>query len=160
MGMAECVWSDDQSPFRQRHVWGQPTDRSERETKRSLLTDEVRIPLALVAAGANLHDVMVLVATLEGLVIARRVPDAEHTQYLCLDAVFATDSVHQAVRERGATTTMVVVGKKRQRKYASLAQSLQSVGALGKEDRELSRLSSASLRLTHLLENPGFRISS
>src|SRR5258708_28280314 len=63
-----------------------PADRGKRGTKRSLLTEEAGIPLALVVDGANRHDVRLLCATLDGIVIMRPEPTEEHPQHLCLDA--------------------------------------------------------------------------
>lgn len=63
-----------------------PTDRGKQGVKRSLLTDGAGIPLALVIAGANRHDMKLLCATLNGIVIARPDPSAEQPQHLCLDA--------------------------------------------------------------------------
>jgi putative transposase len=51
-----------------------PTDRGKKGTKRSLLTDGAGIPLAIVIDGANRHDVKLLCATLDGIVIARSEP--------------------------------------------------------------------------------------
>ncbi len=63
-----------------------PTDRGKQGVKRSLLTDGAGIPLAIVIAGANRHDMKLLCATLEGLVIARPTADPEQPEHLCLDA--------------------------------------------------------------------------
>jgi len=46
-----------------------PTDRGKCGTKRSLLTDGAGIPMAFVVDRANRHDVKLLSATLDGLVI-------------------------------------------------------------------------------------------
>jgi putative transposase len=51
-----------------------PTDRGKRGVKRSLLTDGAGIPLAVVIDGANRHDMKLLCATLDGIVIARPQP--------------------------------------------------------------------------------------
>ncbi len=40
-------------------------------TKRSLLTDEKGLPLAVILDGANRHDVKLLEATLDSIVIDR-----------------------------------------------------------------------------------------
>jgi hypothetical protein len=48
-----------------------PTDRAKMGTKRSMLTDGAGIPLAVAVEGANRHDSKLLVATLDGLVVAR-----------------------------------------------------------------------------------------
>ena len=67
-----------------------PTDRAKMGTKRSMLTDGAGIPLAVAVEGANRHDSKLLVATLDGLAIARPAPaegeepDSEQ-QHLCLE---------------------------------------------------------------------------
>jgi len=55
-------------------------------TKRSILTDEKGIPLAVVLSGANTHDVKLLADTLDGVIISRPEHDEESPQNLCLDA--------------------------------------------------------------------------
>ena len=55
-------------------------------TKRSVLTDEKGLPLAVVLSGANTHDVKLLEDTLDHIVTFRPEPDEEHPQNLCLDA--------------------------------------------------------------------------
>lgn len=54
--------------------------------KRSLLTDGAGIPLAVTVDGANRHDMKLLAATLDGIMVARPEPSAETPQQLCLDA--------------------------------------------------------------------------
>ena len=44
-------------------------------TKRSVLTDEKGIPLAVVLSGANTHDVKLLEETLDHIVILRPEPE-------------------------------------------------------------------------------------
>jgi len=63
-----------------------PTDRGKLGVKRNLLTDGTGIPLALVIDGANRHDMKLLGATLEGIIIARPEPNEAQPQHLCLDA--------------------------------------------------------------------------
>jgi len=55
-------------------------------TKRSVLTDEKGLPLAIVISGANTHDIKLLEETLDHIVVLRPEPDGEHPQNLCLDA--------------------------------------------------------------------------
>ena len=55
-------------------------------TKRSVLTDEKGLPLAVVLSGANTHDVKLLEDTLDHIVVLRPEADEEHPQNLCLDA--------------------------------------------------------------------------
>jgi putative transposase len=53
--------------------------------KRSLLVEAAGGPLAVVIAGANVHDTKLLAATLVAIVVARPQPTPERPQHLCLD---------------------------------------------------------------------------
>ena len=55
-------------------------------TKRSVLSDEHGLPLAIVLDGANRHDSKLLENTLDDIVLARPQVTEEHPQNLCLDA--------------------------------------------------------------------------
>lgn len=87
-----------------------PTDRAKMGTKRSMLTDGAGIPLAVAVEGANRHDSRLLVATLDGLVVARPVPEEEgepdsqqqqqQQQHLCLDAAYDSESVREELEAR------------------------------------------------------------
>src|SRR5260221_3188921 len=88
------------APFAGTATGANPTDRGKNGTKRSLLTDGVGIPLALVVAGANRHDVRLLSATLDGLVISRPEPTEEQPQHLCLDAAYDSTPVYQELLAR------------------------------------------------------------
>jgi putative transposase len=80
-----------------------PTDRAKMGTKRSMLTDGAGIPLAVAVEGANRHDSRLLVATLEGLVVARPAPEGEEDspeQHLCLDAAYDSGPVRQELEAR------------------------------------------------------------
>lgn len=81
--------------------WGEtPLIEEKKGSKRSLLTDEKGLPLALVISGANTHDVKLLAATLDAIVIPR--PDtARHKQNLCLDAGYVGKPAQREVEERG-----------------------------------------------------------
>ncbi|HEY4387474.1 MAG TPA: IS5 family transposase [Ktedonobacteraceae bacterium] len=85
------------APFGHAATGANPTDRGKKGTKRSLLTDGAGIPLALVVDGANRHDMKLLSATLEGIVIARPEPTEEQPQHLCLDAGYDYETTRQAV---------------------------------------------------------------
>lgn len=78
-----------------------PTDRAKKGTKRSLLTDGQGIPLAIVVAGANRHDKVLLAATLDGLVVARPEPSEKAEQHLCLDRGYDYDSSREEAASRG-----------------------------------------------------------
>ena len=80
-----------------------PTDRAKMGTKRSMLTDGAGIPLAVALEGANRHDSRLLVATLDGLVVARPAPEGEEDspeQHLCLDAAYDSEPVRQELEAR------------------------------------------------------------
>src|SRR5215216_7555752 len=83
-----------------------PTDRAKMGTKRSMLTDGAGIPLAVVVEGANRHDSKLLVATLEGLMVARPAPGEEEEmaysseQHLCLDAAYDSEGVREEIEAR------------------------------------------------------------
>jgi putative transposase len=85
MDLAECRWSDHQSPFGGEATGANPTDRGKQGTKRSVLTDGQGIPLAVVVAGANRHDMKLLAATLDAVVIERPEPTDATPQHLCAD---------------------------------------------------------------------------
>jgi putative transposase len=53
--------------------------------KRSLLVEAAGGPLAVVIAGANVHDTKLLAATLAAVVVERPRPTSERPQHLCLD---------------------------------------------------------------------------
>jgi putative transposase len=74
------------APFGYDAIGPNPTDRGKLGTKRSLLTDGAGIPLAIIIEGANHHDMKLLSATLDGIVIIRPEPSEEQPQHLCLDA--------------------------------------------------------------------------
>ena len=77
-----------------------PTDRGKRGVTRSLLTDGVGIPLAVAVDGAIRRDRKLVVATLDGVVIARPTP-TEVSQDLCPEAGYDYDAVRTEVLERG-----------------------------------------------------------
>lgn len=53
-------------------------------TKRSVLTDETDLSLAVVLSGSNTHDIKLLEDTLDHIVILRPEPDEEHTRKICV----------------------------------------------------------------------------
>jgi hypothetical protein len=62
-----------------------PTDRGKRGNKRSLLNEAQGLPPAVVADGANRHDLKLAESTLEAIVIDGPQPAEEAPQNLCLD---------------------------------------------------------------------------
>ncbi len=87
------------APFAHAATGPNPTDRGKQGVKRSLLTDGMGIPLAVVIEGANRHDMKLLCATLDGLVIARPEPSEEQPQHVCLDAGYDYPICLQVVQE-------------------------------------------------------------
>ena len=78
-----------------------PTDRAKSGTKRSMLTDGAGIPLSVAIEGANRHDAKLLVATLEGLVVAHPAWEEEDEQQnMCLDAAYDSEPVREELSER------------------------------------------------------------
>jgi putative transposase len=61
-----------------------PTDRAKPGTKRSVLVESDGGPLAVVIAGANVHDCKLLEATLGAIIVERPKPQ-DIEQHLCLD---------------------------------------------------------------------------
>jgi putative transposase len=88
------------APFGKAATGANPTDRGKSGTTRSLLTDGAEIPLALVVDGVNRHDVRLLCATLDGIVILCPDPTEEHPQHLCLDAAYDGAPARQEVECR------------------------------------------------------------
>jgi putative transposase len=65
--------------------------------KRSLLVEAAGGPLAVAAAGANVHDTKLLAATLEAVVVERPEPTEEEPQHLCLDKAYDNPTGWEAV---------------------------------------------------------------
>ena len=72
-------------------------------TKRSVLTDEKGLPLAIVISGANTHDIKLLEETLDHIVVLRPKLDEQHPQNLCLDAGYTGSG--DAVKQRSYITS-------------------------------------------------------
>jgi putative transposase len=58
------------------------------------------MPLAIMVDGANLHDVKLLCATLDGIVIARPEPTEDHPEHLCEDAAYDSTQLREEVEKR------------------------------------------------------------
>ena len=65
--------------------------------KRSLLVEAAGGPLAVVVAGANVHDTKLLAATLAAIVVERPVPTQEAPQHLCLETAYDNPTGEAAV---------------------------------------------------------------
>jgi transposase len=80
-----------------------PTDRGKQGVKRSLLTEGHGIPVGVVVDGANRHDMMLVRATLESIIVARPVSTPERPQGMCLDKGYDYDEVRAILTEFGFT---------------------------------------------------------
>jgi putative transposase len=90
------------APFGGAATGPNPTDRGKRGVKRSLLTDGAGIPLAVAVDGANRHDMKLVAATLDGVVLTRPASETIE-QDLCLDAGYDYDAVRALAAARGYT---------------------------------------------------------
>ena len=70
-----------------------PTDRGKTGVKRSLLTEGHGVPLGLVVAGANRHDMKLVAPTLYSMVVERPEPTEEEPHGLCLDKGYGYEEV-------------------------------------------------------------------
>ena len=96
-------------------------------TKRSVLTDENGLPLAVVLSGANTHDVKLLEDTLDHIVVLRPEADEEHPQNLCLDAGY-TGAVKRC--SRMAIRPIFVPAARKRRNWNVTRTSRPAVGPL------------------------------
>jgi len=67
--------------------------------KRSLLVEADGGPLAIVVAGANVHDTKLLAQTLDAIVVERPQPTKDAPQHLSLDKGYDNPTGWQAVEE-------------------------------------------------------------
>jgi putative transposase len=80
-----------------------PTDRGKLGTKRSVLTEGQGIPLGVAVDGANRHDMKLVEATLEAILLKRPEPTAMWPQHLCLDQGYDYDAVRETLEAWGYT---------------------------------------------------------
>lgn len=93
-----------------------PTDRAKTGVQTSLLVEAGGGPLAVVVAGANVHDAQLLATTLEAIVVERPEPTAEkpaeEPTQLCLDQGYDNPTAPQAVAEQGYRGHIRPIGEK------------------------------------------------
>lgn len=97
--MASRRRGDEQGADGGDQIGPNPTDRGKAGVKRSVLTEAAGGPLAVVIAGANVHDTKLLAATLDAIVVERPVPTEEAPQHLCLDKAYDNPTGEAAVAE-------------------------------------------------------------
>jgi putative transposase len=81
--------------------------------KRSLLVEASGGPLAIVIAGANVHDTKLLAATLEAIVVERPRPSPERPQHLCLDLGYDNPTGAAAVETHHYLPHLRRIGKEK-----------------------------------------------
>ena len=81
--------------------------------KRSLLVEAAGGPLAVVVAGANVHDTKLLAATLDAIVVVRPEPTAERPQHLCLDKGYDNPTGEAAARVFGYVPHIRRIGEEK-----------------------------------------------
>lgn len=81
--------------------------------KRSLLVEAAGGPLAVVVAGANVHDTTLLEATLEAIVVERPPPTAEAPQHLCLDKADDNPTGETAAATHGSVPHIRRIGEEK-----------------------------------------------
>ncbi len=89
-----------------------PTDHAKSGGKRSLLTDGNGIPIAVVLAPANRHDVNLFKATLE----ARRILPPVTSQHLGLDKGYGSAEVRETARAYLFTPQIRLIGEEPRRR--------------------------------------------
>ncbi len=72
------------------------------------------MPIGLVVEGANRHDMKLVRATVESLIVARPEPTPDQPQGMCLDAGYAYDEVCAIVKEFGFTAQVRPRGEEAQ----------------------------------------------
>jgi putative transposase len=107
------------APMALESVGRNPTDRGKKGTKRHILVDGRGAPLALVATGANRHDVTQTEAVLDGNIAQRPQPTEEHPQHLCADKAYDSRDARIAMEQRGYTPHVRSRGEERKEKIAN-----------------------------------------
>ena len=85
--------------------------------KRSVLVEADGGPLAIVVAGANVHDTKLLAATLaatlDAIVVDRPQPTPEQPQHLCLDKAYDNPTGETAVADHGYVPHIRRIGEEK-----------------------------------------------
>ena len=79
-----------------------------------MLTDARGVPLAVVIAGANVHDQKLLATTLDSISVSRPRPTRQRRQHLCLDKGYNGKPVRRVIRQRRYTAHVRSRGEEHQ----------------------------------------------
>jgi hypothetical protein len=91
------------APLGEKETGPNPTDRSKRGAKRSLLTEGGGVPIGVAIAGANRNDFKLARQTLSSIPVSRPAPTAEEPHGLCLDKGYDYKEVRELAGEFGYT---------------------------------------------------------
>ena len=80
-----------------------PSDRGKAGVKRALLTEGHGVPSGVAIDGATRHDMKLVRAPLESIVVERPEPTDEQPQGMCLDKGYDYDEVRLTLEEFGFT---------------------------------------------------------
>ena len=83
-----------------------------------MLTEGQGIPIGVSGAGANRHDMKLVAATLESVIVARPAPSAERPQHICLDKGYDDPQIEELVAQWGYTAPIRGRGEEKQEKAA------------------------------------------
>lgn len=111
--MASCGCGHGQSSFWGDLIGKNPTDRGKAGVKRSVLVEQSGGPLAVVVAGANVHDTKLLEATLEAVVGERPAPSLDALQHLCLDKGYDNPTGEEATLSHGYVPHIRRIGEEK-----------------------------------------------
>jgi putative transposase len=92
-----------------------PTDRSKRGVKRSLLTEGNGMPIGVAIDGANRHDMKLTERTLESIVVARPDP-REKPQNMCMDKGYDYKDIRELLAQWGYTAHIKTRGEEKKEK--------------------------------------------
>ena len=84
-------------------------------TKRSILVKSNGVPLAVVIAGANTHDVKLLEKTLDAAIITRPEVTEHAPQHLCANAAYTGAPAAETMNERMYTPHVRFRGEEKQK---------------------------------------------
>ena len=80
-----------------------------------MLVDARGAPLSLIVAGANRHDVKLLGATLDAIVVERPRPTVRRPQNLCVDKGYTGRQADREMRDRGYIPHVPMKGSPKER---------------------------------------------
>jgi putative transposase len=117
-GLVDWEWQAADSAMGKARLGGDevgpnPTDRAKNGSKKSILTDRLGGPLAVVVAGANVVDAKLLDKTIEAIVVDRPTPTKKKPQHLCLDKGYDNPNGEAAVEKHYYTGHIRRIGEEK-----------------------------------------------